>query len=50
LLVAMRDPATRARLVQLRTDKPVDLEPGKSESIINAAVAEMFAKYPTRQK
>jgi len=50
LLVAMLNPATRGRLVELRTDKPVDLEPGKSESIINAAVAEMFAKYPTRQK
>jgi hypothetical protein len=50
LLVAMLDPGTRGRLVQLRTDKPVDLEPAKSESVINGAVAELFAKYPTRQK
>jgi hypothetical protein len=50
LLVAMLDPGTRGRLVQLRTDKPVDLEPAKSQSVINGAVAELFAKYPTRQK
>jgi Domain of unknown function (DUF4136) len=50
LLVAMLDPGTRRRLVQLRTDKPIDLDPAKAESTINAAVAELFAKYPTRQK
>jgi hypothetical protein len=50
LLVAMLDPQSRRRLVQLRTDKPIDLDPAKAESIINAAVAELFAKYPTRQK
>jgi hypothetical protein len=50
LLVAMLDPETRRRLVQLRTDKPIDLDPAKTESIINGAVAELFTKYPTRQK
>lgn len=50
LLVAMMDPGTRRRLVQLRTDKPIDLDPAKAESVINTAVAELFAKYPTRQK
>jgi len=50
LLVAMLDPGTRRRLVQLRTDKPVDADPAKLEAIINSAVAELFAKYPTRQK
>ena len=50
LLVTLMDPATRRRLVSLRTDKPVELDPAKAESIINGAVTEMFAKYPTRQK
>jgi hypothetical protein len=50
LLVAMLDPATRKRLVQLRADKPIDTEPAQLEAAINSAVAEMFAKYPTRQK
>jgi hypothetical protein len=50
LLVAFMDPGTRKRVVQLRTDKPLDVEPAKLEAGINAAVTEMFAKYPTRQK
>jgi len=50
LLVALMDPGTRKRVVQLRTDKPLDVEPAKLEAGINAAVTEMFAKYPTRQK
>ena len=50
LLVAMLDPGTRRRLVQLRTDKPIDLDPAQAEAVINSAVAELFAKYPTRQK
>jgi hypothetical protein len=50
LMVALMDPGTRKRLVQLRTDKPLELEPAKLEAGINAAVTEMFAKYPTRQK
>jgi hypothetical protein len=50
LMVALMDPATRKRVVQLRTDKPLELEPAKLEAGINAAVTEMFAKYPTRQK
>jgi hypothetical protein len=50
LMVALMDPGTRKRVVQLRTDKPLELEPAKLEAGINAAVTEMFAKYPTRQK
>ncbi len=51
LLVVVLDPATRSkRLVQLRADKPIDTEPAQLEAAINSAVAEMFAKYPTRQK
>ena len=33
-----------------RIDKPIELEPAKVEAAINAAVAEIFAKYPTRMK
>ena len=29
-------------------DTPIDLDPSTSEAKVNAAVAEMFAKYPTR--
>ena len=47
---SLMDPGTRKRVVQLRTDKPLELEPAKLEAGINAAVTEMFAKYPTRQK
>lgn len=50
LLVALLDPGTRKRLIQLRTDKPIDVDPAKLDAAINSAVAEMFAKYPTRQK
>jgi hypothetical protein len=50
LLVAMLDPGTRRRLVQLRTDKPIDLDPAQAEAVINSAVTDLFAKYPTRQK
>jgi hypothetical protein len=50
LMVALMDPGTRKRVVQLRTDKPLDAEPAKLEAGINAAVTEMFTKYPTRQK
>jgi len=50
LLVAMMDPGTRRRLIQLRTDKPIDLDPANAEPIINSAITELFAKYPTRQK
>jgi hypothetical protein len=50
LLVAMMDPGTRRRLIQLRTDKPIDVDPSKAEPVINSAVTELFAKYPTRQK
>jgi Domain of unknown function (DUF4136) len=50
LLVAFLDPASRRRLVQLRTDKPITVEPSKSESFINSAVTELFAKYPTKTR
>jgi hypothetical protein len=48
LSVVMLDPPSRRRLLQLRVDQPIDTQPEQLEATINAAVAEMFAKYPTR--
>jgi hypothetical protein len=50
LLVALVEPSTLRRLLRLRTDKPVDLDPAKRDAIINDAVGELFTKYPTRTK
>ncbi len=50
LLVAFLDPGTRKRLVQLRTDKPIDLDRSKADAIINGAVTELFSKYPAKGK
>ena len=49
LMVALLEPSSRRRLLQMRIDKPIDTQPAKLESEINAAVAEIFTKYPTRQ-
>jgi hypothetical protein len=49
LMVALLEPGSRRRLLRLRIDKPIDAEPARLEATINAAVAELFAKYPTRQ-
>ena len=48
LVVDLRDPATREPLFRVRMDTPITTEPDKAESQINAAVAAMFEKYPTR--
>jgi hypothetical protein len=50
LMVALLEPEGRRRLLRLRVDKPIDTDPPKLESAINSAVAEMFAKYPARDK
>ena len=47
LMVALLDPASRRRLLRLRVDRPIG---GQLEPAINAAVAEMFALYPTRDR
>jgi Domain of unknown function (DUF4136) len=49
LMVALLDPANRRRLLQLRTDKPLDAKSDQLEPTISAAVAEMFTQYPTRR-
>jgi Domain of unknown function (DUF4136) len=49
LVVELSD-AAKTRLFRVRMDKPIDTEPAKAEATINAAVAEMFAKYPGAAK
>jgi hypothetical protein len=48
LVVDLRDPSTREPLFRARIDAPIEAEPDKLEAAINAAVTEMFEKYPTR--
>jgi uncharacterized protein DUF4136 len=48
LLVDFLDPRSRKQLLRLRIDKPIEAEAAQAEAAINEAVAEMFAKYPTR--
>jgi hypothetical protein len=50
LVVALLNPADRKRLLRLRVDQPIDVEPDKLEASINSAVEALFTKYPTRQK
>jgi hypothetical protein len=50
LMVALLEPGSRRRLLRLRIDKPIEAETDKVEAIIDEAVAEMFAKYPTRTR
>jgi hypothetical protein len=48
LAVVMREPGTRKELFRGRVDKPIDLDRDKLRATIDAVVAEMFAKYPSR--
>jgi hypothetical protein len=50
LVVALLDPSTRQRLLRMRADKPIEIEPEKLASAIDSAVAALFEKYPTRQR
>lgn len=46
----MLDPKDRSRLLQLRLDKPITLDPAQAETAVKQAMTELFTKYPTRQK
>ena len=50
LVVDLLEPGTRRQLLRMRLDKPIDTDSAKVASAIDAAVTEMFAKYPTRPK
>jgi Domain of unknown function (DUF4136) len=48
LVVLMLDPASRKELYRARVDQPIDMDREKIQSIVDTAVTEMFAKYPTK--
>lgn len=50
LVVALLDTDSRKRLLRMRVDKPIEIERAKLDDAIKTAAADMFAKYPTRQK
>lgn len=50
LVVALLQPSNHRELLRLRTDKPIDVAPGKLEAAIDSAVTELFERYPTRSK
>jgi hypothetical protein len=50
LVVALLNPTTRNRLLRMRVDQPIDAAPDKLEAAIKDVVAQMFERYPTRQK
>jgi hypothetical protein len=50
LVVALLNPTDRHRMLRLRVDQPIEIEPAKLEATIDNAVAAMFARYPTRGK
>ena len=50
LIVAFNEPATDRRLLRMRVDLPIDIQPGQLEAAINNAVSVMFAEYPTRRR
>jgi Domain of unknown function (DUF4136) len=50
LVVALLEPESRRRLLELRADRPIDAEPSKLEATIDEAVAALFAQYPTRTR
>ena len=44
LVVALLDPESRQRLLRLRIDEPIDIEPAKLDATIDSAVAALFAE------
>ena len=50
LVVALLRPSNHRELLRLRTDKPIDVAPGKLEAAIDSAVTELFERYPTRSQ
>jgi hypothetical protein len=48
LVVVFTDPASQKRVLRLRTDQPIETSSDKIGPEIDSAVAELFAKYPTR--
>jgi hypothetical protein len=49
LVVLMLEPGTRRELFRARGDQPIEVTPDKVKEVVDATVAEMFAKYPARR-
>ena len=50
LAVALLDTGSRRQLLRMRADRPIESDTTKLDASIKAAVADMFAKYPTVKK
>jgi len=50
LIVALLDPESRQRLLKMRIDEPMDIDPDRLDAEIDGAVAALFARYPTRHR
>jgi uncharacterized protein DUF4136 len=50
LVVLLLEPGTRKELYRARVDKPIEGDPEKMKAVLDSAIAEMFAKYPTRAR
>jgi hypothetical protein len=50
LVVLLLEPGTRKELFRGRVDKPIEIDRDHVKSIVDTAVTDMFAKYPTRVK
>ncbi|HET9830199.1 MAG TPA: DUF4136 domain-containing protein [Vicinamibacterales bacterium] len=48
LVVLLLEPGTRKELFRGRVDKPIEIDRDHVKATVDAAVADMFAKYPTR--
>jgi hypothetical protein len=50
LSVILTNPTSKERILELRLDKPIDTDASQAEATLNAAVAELFTRYPTKKK
>jgi hypothetical protein len=50
LMVALLAPGNRQRLLQLRADQPIEIDPATLAATIDSAVTSLFAEYPTRRR
>ena len=51
LVVLLLDPGTRKEFFRARLDQPIELDDAaKVKAVVDTAVKEMFAKYPTKRK
>lgn len=50
LVVLLLEPGSRKELFRGRVDQPIEVETNKVKAVVDAAVKDMFAKYPTRRK